>query len=401
MQHSFGQLTYCSNIHSGEEWQQHFSILQENIPSIKQAVCPDSHFGIGLRLANQASIDLEDENAFSAFQQWLHATNCYVFTMNGFPYGGFHDTVVKDQVHAPDWTTEERLSYTIRLFHLLAKLLPEELVEGGISTSPLSYRFWWNSPESLQEAIAISTNNMLKVVDELVAIRATTGKILHLDIEPEPDGIFDNGTDFIEWYVNVLRPTAIQHFALQGIEADEALEIITTHIQLCYDICHFAVSFEDPQTVVNRLREEGIKVGKIQISSAIKVDFSQDEQAKLKAIAAYNEPSYLHQVVALRKDGTFEKFADLGLAIDAFQENTYQEWRVHFHVPLFLETYGLLDSTQNDIVNTLAIHRNAGFTNHLEIETYTWGVLPAEVQAPLNESIIREIQWTLGVLEQK
>lgn len=400
MQTPFGQLTYCSNIHTGEDWQHHFSVLQENIPLIKENICPDKPFGIGLRLANQASIDLSEPQNLQNFQQWLMDNDCYVFTMNGFPYGGFHDVVVKDNVHAPDWTSTERVDYTIRMFRLLAQILPNQLTEGCISTSPLSYRFWWKDEQSLANAVQIATQNMLLVVDELVKIAEETGKILHLDIEPEPDGILENSVEFIDWYQNVLIPSAIEHFAQKSISAKSAQEIINTHIQLCYDICHFGVSYEEPQPAIDQLNSLGIKVGKIQISSAIKVDFTTDAAAKLKAIAQYDEPTYLHQVVALRADGKFDKYPDLKQAIDSFEDGKHTQWRVHFHVPLFLETYGLLSSTQSEIIKTLAIQKATPFTNHLEIETYTWGVLPASVQVPLNESIIREIAWVQSILAQ-
>jgi len=399
MQTPFGQLTYCSNIHTGEDWQHHFSVLKENIPLIKKSICPDKPFGIGLRLANQASIDLSEPQNLQNFQQWLTDNDCYVFTMNGFPYGGFHDVVVKDNVHAPDWTNTERVDYTIRMFRLLAKILPNHFTEGGISTSPLSYRFWWKDEKSVTNAVQIATQNILLVVDELAKISKETGKILHLDIEPEPDGILENSVEFIDWYQNILIPLAIEHFAKKSISTKLAKEIINTHIQLCYDICHFGVNYEEPQPAIDQLNILGIKVGKIQISSAIKVDFTKESEAKLKAIAQYDEPTYLHQVVALRADGKFDKYPDLKQAIDGFEDGKHTQWRVHFHVPLFLETYGLLGSTQSEIIKTLAIQKATPFTNHLEIETYTWGVLPTSVQVPLNESIIREITWVQSILE--
>lgn len=397
MKTPYGHLTYCSNIHPGEDWKEHFQVLKTSIPEIKAAVCPQEKMGIGLRLANQASIDLSEKSNFDEFKNWLVAYDCYVFTMNGFPYGNFHNGVVKDQVHAPDWTTKERTDYTIRMFGLLAKLLPENLEEGGISTSPLSYRFWWKTLESLEEATKLATKNIISVVEALIDLQEKTGKTLHLDIEPEPDGILENSQEFIQWYKSYLIPMGIEQLKDKGFSSEKAIEAIKMHIQLCYDVCHFAVGFEAPQDVIYKLETEGLKVGKIQISSALKVDFSSDAKEKLKVIAQYNEPTYLHQVVAQRKDGSFEKFPDLTEAIAGFDENI-SSWRVHFHVPLFLEKYGLLSSTQSDIVDTIIVHKNTPFTNHLEIETYTWGVLPTEFQAPLNESIIREINWVKGLL---
>ncbi len=398
MKTPFGYLTYCSNIHAGETWEAHFAELQQNLPQIKAHLSPYKPMALGLRLANQASIDLLEPKNLADFQKWLAENQLFVFTMNGFPYGGFHNTVVKDQVHAPDWTTPERLEYTIRMFQILAKILPENLLEGGISTSPLSYKYWWKTDSELLEATQKATLNMLLVVNELIKIEAETGKILHLDIEPEPDGILDNGHDFINWFQNILLPMGIKFFAEKGIEAIAAEQKIKKHIQLCYDVCHFGVSFIEPQPFINQLNKLEIKVGKIQISSALKIDFSENPSEKLKAISAYNEPTYLHQVVAQKPDGSFDNYSDLGPAIQNFEKINYNEWRVHYHVPIFTNNYGLLQSTQNEIVKVLEIQKNKPFTQHLEVETYTWSVLPTEFQIPLNDSICREINWVKSIL---
>lgn len=397
----FGHLTYCSNIHPGVTWEAHFNELQQNLPEIKANLSPNNAMALGLRLANQASIDLCDPKNLENFKNWLAENDLYVFTMNGFPYGGFHNTVVKDQVHAPDWTTTDRLQYTIRLFHVLAKIMPQNMIEGGISTSPLSYKYWWKNDTELNETIKKATMNMLLVVEGLMEIEATTGKILHLDIEPEPDGILDNGHEFIRWYLDFLLPMGIEFFENKGKTKIEAEETIKKHIQLCYDVCHFGVSYIEPQPFLNQLVNNGIKVGKIQISSALKVDFTENAVEKLKAISQYDEPTYLHQVVAKKTNGEFINFPDLAPASDNFDKNTIQEWRVHYHVPIFTDTYGLLQSTQNEIVKVLSIQKNKPFTQHLEVETYTWGVLPAEIQIPLNDSICREMNWVKKQLDLK
>ncbi len=392
-------LGYCSNIHPGEAWADHFAILQKSIPVVKVRVSPDASMGIGLRLANQASLNLLEGDSLAVFKQWLADTGCYVFTMNGFPYGGFHHVRVKDQVHAPDWTTPERTAYTIRLFQILAEILPAHLSEGGISTSPLSYRFWWKTPEALNQTVRTATQNMLRVLDELLTIRQQTGKVLHLDVEPEPDGILENSGEFIHWYQTHLLPMGTAHLQeTRGFSAEEAAEAIRVHLQLCYDVCHVAVSYEEPAAVLDALAEAGIRVGKIQVSSALKVDFSEDAARKLEALRAFDEPTYLHQVVARTAAGTFDKYPDLPEALAAASPERHREWRIHFHVPLFLATYGLLDSTQADIETVLDLYRQRPFTNHLEVETYTWGVLPADAQVPLEESISRELDWVKGRL---
>src|SRR5688572_19311874 len=151
MRTHYGHLTYCTNIHAGESWADHFAALKANIPDVKKKLSPDKPFGIGLRLSHLASLDLGKKEALAEFKTWLNASQCYVFVINGFPYGGFHHTKVKDKVHAPDWTTQDRVLYTIQLFKILSAILPEGM-SGGVSTAPLSYKYWHNTVgEELQQ----------------------------------------------------------------------------------------------------------------------------------------------------------------------------------------------------------------------------------------------------------
>ena len=105
------------------------------------------NLGIGLRLSNQAARELAEPPTLLAFQKWLGQHGCYVFTINGFPYGRFHGGRVKEQVFAPDWSTRERLDYTNLLFDLLAQLVPAG-VEGSVSTLPGSFKEFIHGPAS-------------------------------------------------------------------------------------------------------------------------------------------------------------------------------------------------------------------------------------------------------------
>lgn len=387
-----GHLTYCTNIHAGENWADHFTALKLNFPEIKKQLSPNAPMGIGLRLSNIASIEILKDNNLPEFKEWLQLNNAYVFTMNGFPYGGFHNTIVKDHVHAPDWTTNDRLDYTLRLFNILASLLPKDM-EGGISTSPLSYKHWFKSDAELSRAKFEATENILRAVAELNKIKQKTGITLHLDIEPEPDGILETGKEFIEWFENNLLPQGVSYFKNElNIPAAQVENLIKDHVNLCYDVCHFAIGYEPHEAVINELAKKGIKVGKIQISAALKASFdAASRQAILTEFDKFNESTYLHQVIARLADGSLLRYPDLPEALAA--TDNAKEWRAHFHVPVFSQDFGLLQSTQSDIIKVLHIQGQNPFTNHLEVETYTWEVLPDALKIPLNQSIIRELEW--------
>ncbi|GAB3943259.1 metabolite traffic protein EboE [Spirosoma harenae] len=402
MKNLLGHLGYCTNIHAGETWSDHFAALQQAIPELKQQLSPDAPYGIGLRLSNQASEELEQPENLVAFQHWLTQNDCYVFTMNGFPFGGFHRTVVKDQVHAPDWTTEARVEYTKRLFRILSVLLPvDELgnaIQGGVSTSPLSYRRWfeWEQPAARDYIFSQTTQNIIEVVAELIRLHRQTDRLMHLDLEPEADGIIENTDEFIAWFTDYLLPMGIEQISEQfGMTDTEAEETICAHVRLCFDVCHFAVGYERPADVLDKLKEYGLRVGKIQISAALKAEFPEDQAGReivRKAFEQFNEPTYLHQVVARTRTDELLHFADLPEALAALNED-HVEWRSHFHVPLFVADYGVLTSTQDDILEVLRLQADRKFTNQLEVETYTWEVLPKELKLSLVDSIEREMKW--------
>lgn len=396
MKTKYGHLSYCTNIHQGDDWISHFEALKENFPLIKSNVSPHNAMGIGLRLSNRASLELSETEKLAEFKDWLKQEQAYVFTMNGFPYGEFHHGIVKDKVHRPDWTAPERYEYTKRIFSLLATLLPDNM-EGGISTSPLSYRHWYKDETALKEATIHSTEHILKVVEHLVKLHKSTGKILHLDIEPEPDGLLETGREFIDWYENYLLPIGKDYLGKQlNYTPAEAEEVIKRHVQLCYDVCHFALGYENHSTVVQELHKKGIQVGKIQISAALKATIPAEEtlrNAVMDEFKMYNESTYLHQVIARKTDGEIIRYRDLPEAFADAHHPQVEEWRAHFHVPIFAEDFGRLESTQSDIVEVLKLQKSVNFTQHLEVETYTWEVLPNPLKLPLRESIERELLW--------
>ncbi|MBS7253972.1 metabolite traffic protein EboE [Flavobacterium branchiicola] len=393
-----GHLSYCTNIHSGESWEAVFKSIQTYCVPLKKKVSPDMPFGIGLRLSYQAATELVLDDNLSLFKDWLLQNEMYVFTMNGFPYGNFHNEPVKDKVHLPDWTSSERLNYTKLLFTILGQLLPEG-IEGGISTSPLSYKHWYKTEASLIQARQIATKQLITIVIQLVEFYQTSGIFMHLDIEPEPDGIIENSDEYIAFFRDYLLKDGASILAAHlSCSLSQAEEHIRNHLQLCYDVCHFAIGYEESEEVIKKMEKHGLKIGKLQISAALKCtvlsDASVDELQS--CLRNFDEPTYLHQVVIKTTDERLHKFNDLKNGIEAMKRDDFMELRTHFHVPIFIEDYQLLQSTQCDIVNILQNWKKTGFTKHLEIETYTWEVLPAHLQLDLTQSIERELKWVLN-----
>ena len=393
-------LTYCTNIHPGERWAEVKNNLKQYIPQLKTRLAPDKPFGIGLRLADIAAKELLEGDNLAQLQTWLEEQNLYVFTLNGFPYGGFHHQVVKDQVYAPDWSKSERLDYTLRLIQILATLLPDN-IDGGISTVPLSYKPWWRHPQSKKRALHQSSVHLAQIVATLAAIAQDRGKLLHLDLEPEPDGMLENTTEVIDFFQNWLFPIAGAWLQQElGVSQKTAESLITNHIRVCYDTCHFAIEYEEPDEIIQRFEQAGIKIGKIQLSSAIKIDIPTDiEQRKLilEKLSPFAESTYLHQVIARNGDRTQQHYPDLATALPHLLTTQAQEWRTHFHVPLFIRNYHLFESTQEHIVKLLRLLPHNFVGHHLEIETYTWEVLPPEMKLDILTSIEREYQWVLSI----
>lgn len=385
--------TYCTNIHGGENWELTFNDLKTYVPSIKKDVSPNMPFGLGLRLSNKASEELQIENNLLQFKQWLDSNGLYVFTMNGFPYGNFHNEVVKDLVHAPDWSSTDRVIYTKRLFDQLTFLLPEGQ-EGGISTSPISYKHWHKTQRDKENVLKTGADNMSTIVLHLFEIEKETGKYLHLDIEPEPDGMLENTAEFLSFYNDYLLPIARKRIEESlSIISKKATELIYRHITICYDVCHFSLAFEAPKYTFETLKKHQIKVGKIQVSSALKIIFDgQNNDAIWESLSKFNESTYLHQVTENIND-VITVYNDLPLVLE--QRKNHAELRAHFHVPIFLDTFNHLQSTQDQILKVMEYLKTEAISKHIEIETYTWNVLPEDLKMDIDKSISRELKWLL------
>lgn len=381
------ELTYCTNIHAAEGWPQVFEQLKRYAPELKRRLAPEDDFGLGLRLSNAEALELVCGGNLEQFARFLQDRKMYVALLNGFPYGWFHERRLKDQVFAPDWHTEERVEYTLRLVEILRRLLPEHL-DGGVSTCPLSYKRWNENDRPEWKRIV---QNVVRVASAM----AQSGRDIHLDIEPEPDGLVETADEFIDFFKRLVSegtPLLASSAQLSTAEAERALR---RHVALCFDLCHSAVERERPLSVMEELRREGIRIGRVQISSAIKAPLpvSSAGRADLGArLSSLADPVYLHQTI-----GDRERYADLPQALEELTQAQSSEWRIHYHVPLFVEGYGSLGSTQAEVRDALS-HLDPADVRHLEIETYTWSVLPDHLRLDLTDSIQREYEWVMAQL---
>ena len=330
-------------------------------------------FAIGLRLSAVAAEELLQGDRLSRFKDWLEQSNTYVFTINGFPYGNFHGTRVKEKVFQPDWTEPARIEYTKNLFRILAHIA-KPAAGGSVSTLPCSHKTF-SADESVIGQNLIDFSLWLENLSE------QSGIDLHLGLEPEPIGHIENTAESIAFFQR------LRH------QADDP-GVLMRRIGLNYDTCHFAIEYDNAAASLDALQQAGIRLSKIHLSSAPTLD-PRDPEA-IKAIEPFDEPTYFHQVIARSGDGSVTRFIDLPYFLDAAKDE-FEEARVHFHIPLDAQPSPPLGSTLTQVEETLEwCKKNPEACDHFEIETYTWGVLPGELQRPVEEQIAGEYGWVLS-----
>ncbi len=388
-------LTYCSNIHPGETWAEVRTNLERYVTRVRDTVSPEAPFGIGLRLSGRAAQELSDPETLGEFAGFLARERMYVFTINGFPYGTFHGTRVKEEVYLPDWRDPERVRYTNLLADLLARLLPEGM-DGSISTVPGAYKSALRGSADAR----LMAENMVSSVAHLVEVKRRTGRHIALALEPEPCCFLETIEESVAYFTGHLfaEPSVQQLSAASGFDRTTAANALRDHLGLCLDLCHAAVEFEEPAQCMQALGDAGIAIPKVQISSGLRIPSLTPES--LQALDAYQDAVYLHQVVE-RSAAGLRRFNDLSDAFASFQGSPRDaEWRVHFHVPLFVDALDRFSSTQFFIRDMLAMHRRSPLSAHLEIETYTWDVLPPSLRTQaVEDAVAREMRWVLNELD--
>ncbi|MBX7211242.1 MAG: metabolite traffic protein EboE [Verrucomicrobiaceae bacterium] len=380
LQHGI-HLGYCTNIHRGETWEETFRGLRDYTLRVRERVAAGRPYGIGLRLSEVAARELSAPQSMSQFKRWLDANDCYVFTINAFPYGAFHGQRVKENVFRPDWSRPERLEYTNLVFDVLGELLPPGL-SGSVSSLPGSHKTF-NIGGGELEAIF---SNLKACREHIERVAERTGHDLHLGLEPEPLGLFETSGE------------ALKFFGLYFDRHPRDRDFLK-FIGLNYDTCHLAIEFEDAQTALDRITGAGIRLSKLHFSSALKL---KPTPANLARLRGFDEPVYFHQVIIKEgADMPLRRFKDLPDALDFAAGNPGEvgdEWRVHFHVPIHAAPSGDFETTQDHLLGTMDwLAANPTKCRHIEMETYTWEVLPGDLRTgDVVDQLAKEYEWCLG-----
>jgi sugar phosphate isomerase/epimerase len=383
-------LTYCTNIHPGETWPEVRDAVAKHTVAVKRRISPNAPFGLGLRLSAGAATALAAPRELAEFRALLAEEGLYVFTINGFPFGDFHGTRVKEQVYRPDWSEPLRITYSNTLADVLAALLPSG-VEGSISTVPVGFAPRFASATAKSEAV----RGLLAHAMHLHRVRDQRGVTIGLALEPEPGCVLETTRDAVLYFESTLlrRETLAGHARSLGCSVTDAESSLRRHLGLCIDTCHAAVEFESATESLDEVERAELRVLKLQLTAGLRVDpGALDALASLRAFA---DDVYLHQVVARRGEG-YERRLDLPAALDELAPSLRpgEEWRVHFHVPLYLEALSPLGGTHGFVEAVLARQKRRPVSTHLEVETYTWSVLPERHRtADVDDGIARELRW--------
>ena len=378
-------LSYCTNVHPGQSVGEVDDGLDRYTARVRENL--GDPLAAGLWLARPVVTELlQSETEIQQFAERLRQRDLTCYTLNAFPYGDFHSARVKENVYIPDWSQQTRLDYTVDCARVLTSLMPEG-TEGSISTVPLGFKEFSHPTDFLDNAC----RQLIDLARRLDELYDETGKLVRLAIEPEPFCLLETTAEAISFFEQLW----------QEADASDSGDVVRRTIGLCYDICHQSVEFEDVGDSIRSLQQAEIRINKVHITCALQLERPAENVEARQALARYVEPRYLHQTMARTPGGeilrSVDLTAELALEPDADFQNA-DMWRIHFHVPVDAETLGPLSTTRADLRPALSAVAMLDYAPHLEVETYTWEVLPDGQTADLVDGLTRELSATRELL---
>ncbi len=395
-------LGYCTNVHPGTSVEAVTQRIGTDCVAVQSKINMEINFGISLWLSSKSVVEFKNK---SSLLKLRHACKLYgikIFSWNSFPFSDFHQDLVKSKVYRPNWSEDSRLKYTLELLELIVQLSlldsPPSAdlrhLEISISTLPIADL----RAQLSQSEVLKSVEHLVQFAEVAYGLERKFNLKVHLDLEPEPLCFMQTSRDVISFFKNFLLPIGINQLKRNlSVTARQAESILLDKLRVCYDTCHAAILFESPKDILANYDSLGVQVGKVQLSSAV-VFYPTDSNAddSIHLLNQLANDRYLHQVIGKSPNDQFESFPDLPNALSAWsnQKPLLDEYRIHFHVPIFLDHFGPLGTTQSHIQLLVELGKTRFITSHWEVETYTWPSLPQEFnKGELSDQIAREINW--------
>jgi sugar phosphate isomerase/epimerase len=390
-----GHLTYSTLVHPADDWDQIWHSLNTYVPKVRDRFAGKNRFGVSLRLSAKSAETLVNSPAERAkLRKFLDDQNMYLYTVNAFVYGHFKGELVKEQVYEPDWRSEERTQYTMNVASIVADIAPKDVMP-SIQTSPLGFKPRVTGPDVVDSY----TTNVLRVAKHLVDLEQKTGVTVTLGLEPEPYCFLETTDETVNYFTNHLYAgKSVEKFAkMSGMPIAEAMFALRKHVGIVYDICHLAVEYEDITQSLQKLVDGGVPIVKLQEAAALHIPEVTKET--VTALKRYAKTIYLTQTIE-KRDGKLTKYLNVDDAFAAFEKDPGpREWRTHIHVPVFLDDLGEFRTTRFAIADALKFHKQKPLSRHLEVETYTWDMLPDHLKTgDIVEYVCRELDWVRGQL---
>lgn len=340
-------ITYCGNVHPAATLDEWLGVLAGPSARIARASRePGAVFPLGVWwTAATAATLARDATARERVRAVLERERLRIATLNVFPYGGFHDAVVKAAVYRPDWADDRRLRFTLDAARAVAAFAkPGDCIP--LSTLPLGFG---------AGDLGVMAERLRVAGRELARLEAETGVRCVLAVEPEPGCLIER----------VREAAGFLDLRVMAGRDDE--ELLRRHLGVCVDLCHLAVVGEDAAEAFEALEAHAVEAAKVQVSSCLELRDGRE----LELLLAFDEPRYLHQTVA---DSGRLRALDLDEVCERRDEfATARRIRTHFHVPVFWDDPGVLGSTQAEL--RAALRALPADVPLLEVETYTWSVL--------------------------
>jgi hypothetical protein len=394
--HGLGHLTYSTLVHQTDNWEQLWKSVNTYLPAVKARVAPHEKFGVCLRTsAPSAELLSQEPGKVADLKKFFADNDLYLYTANAFVYGVFKKQVIKEDVYEPDWATPERREYTKKVANLLAELAPEG-INPSIQSAPLGFK----PKVTGDDVVEAYTSNVIDVVAHLVELKKKTGKTVTLGLEPEPRCYLETTDETITYFKNHLfSGEAAKRLAKKtGLNEADAAQAMRDYMGVVFDIGHQSVGYEDIPASLQKLVDNGVQIVKLQEAASMYIPDVQ--QKTVDALQTFAKTIYLSQTCQ-KKDGKMTWFLNLEDAFEDWHRNPGpREWRTHFHVPVFLNDLGgAFGTTRFALEQALAFHKKTPLSTHLEIETYTWDVLPDHLKTgDIVEYVTRELDWVKGQL---